>query len=173
MRSRRSPRCPPALGAGRPLAEPRPVLCGSAKPRASSRLLQAWQAQASNRRCHRSSPANSRRESGEHAEGPAPPLGDWLLCVPRVSVKRPPARRRILAVFFACFQASRLSPGAVRGQWVLRLDVSFPFPELESGLHPTCSPAPELSPGPTGALPCQTQFWQELYVMSIREKLCN
>ena len=136
MRSRRSPCCPP-LGAGRPLAEPRPVLCGSAKPRASSRLLQAWQAQASNRRCHRSSPANSRRESGEHAEGPAPPLGDWLLCVPRVSVKRPPARRCILAVFFACFQAWPLRPGSSSGQVVLRLDVSFQCPQLESRLHQT------------------------------------
>ena len=67
----------------------------------------------------------------------APPHCSGIGCSGGVSVRKPPALRCILAVFFACFQAWPLRPGSSSGQVVLRLDVSFQCPQLESRLHQT------------------------------------
>ena len=67
----------------------------------------------------------------------APPHRSGIGCSGGVSVKKPQVRRCISAVFFACFQAWPLRPGSSSGQVVLRLDVSFQCPQLESRLHQT------------------------------------
>ena len=77
-------RYPPRSGESSALGKVQSSLA-EAKRRASCWLVQPRQAQATNWCCNRSSPANRSWEGAEHAEGPAPPVGDWLLCVSPLS----------------------------------------------------------------------------------------
>ena len=78
----------------------------------------------------------------------APPHRSRIGCAGGLSVKKPPARRRILSVSFACFHAWPLRPGSSSGRVVLRLDVSVQCPQLESRLHQTVVVLPDFHLGP-------------------------
>ena len=81
-------------------------------------------------------------------EKEAPPNRSGIGCSGGVSVKKPPAHRRILAIFFACFQALPLRPVSSSGRDVLRLDVSFQCPQVESQLHQMAVVLPDFLLGP-------------------------
>ena len=69
------------------------------------------------------------------AEGPAPARGLAALRPARVCQEASSPQARLNN--FLCFQAPSRSTGSSSRWWVLRLGVSFQFPELDSRLHQT------------------------------------
>ena len=109
-------------------------------------------------------------------EKEAPPNCSGIGCSGGVSVKKPPAHRRILAIFFACFQALPLRPVSSSGRDVLRLDVSFQCPQLESQLHQMAVVLPDFLLGPPVPYLVKSSFDKIAYGVSttlFRGKRCN
>lgn len=109
-------------------------------------------------------------------EEEAPPNRSGIGCSGGISVKKPPARRRILAIFFACFQALPLRPVSSSGRDVLRLDVSFQCPQLESQLHQMAVVLPDFLLGPPVPYLVKSSFEKISYGVSttlFRGKRCN